>query len=116
MGLSPPTPPGRRRHAHGRLLARAGCALVLLILLRPAASAGESDEDRRAQYGIRLFRSLLAADLDLENKRDDDGKLLLVLFDGGKEARAKELAKTLAGGDGDPQPLRGMAVKIELTN
>jgi len=115
MRVSSSLPALCRRRRFQRLLGKAGAAALLLLLVR-APLAGESDEDRRAQAGIRLFRSLLAADLDLDGKRDEDGKLLLVIFHAGNQAHARELAKALAGGGADPEPLHGLAVKIELTN
>jgi len=115
MRVSPSSPASCRRRRCQRLLANAGAAALLLLLLG-APVAGESDEDRRAQAGIRLFRSLLAADLGLDDKRDEDGKLLLVIFHAGNQAHAQELARALAGSGADPEPLHGLPVKIELTN
>jgi hypothetical protein len=46
---------------------------------------------------VRLFRALLAADVDLASKAGDDGKLLLVVFHTGDKDRATTLVTALAG-------------------
>jgi hypothetical protein len=105
----------RRAWRRDRLPVRSLVVVLLLLLaLRPLVAVAESEEDRRAQAGIRLFRSLLAADLDLENKRGEDGKLLLVVFHTGNRDKAEELAKALAGAGADPDPIKGLPVAIEL--
>ena len=53
--------------------------LVLLLLVFGVAHA-DTYLDRRLRTGARLFRSLLAADQDIEKKAGDDGHLLLLFF------------------------------------
>jgi len=116
MSVPSSTAAERRRSRARRALGLAMLVPPLLLALRAAPARGESDQDRRDQAGIRLFRSLLAADLDLDSKRDEDGKLLLVIFHAGDQTHAQELARALAGSAAEPEPLRGVPVKIELTN
>jgi hypothetical protein len=94
----------------------AAAVLLLALALHVVPAAGESDEDRRVQAGIRLFRSLLAADLDLERKVDGDGRLLLLVFHAGDRGRADELEKALAGEAADgPDPIRGLPVRLDTS-
>lgn len=88
---------------------------ALLALVAAPVLAGP-DEDRRAQTGIRLFRSLLSADVGLAERTGADGKLLLVLFYTSDRERAVSLARVLHGqGAAGPEPVRDLPVRIELT-
>ena len=51
--------------------------LLLLILFCVNSFADNTYDERRAQVGVRLFRSLVAADLDLAKKLTPDGEVLL---------------------------------------
>jgi hypothetical protein len=87
---------------------------ALVCLVRPAAA--ESYEERRAQSGLRLFRAMLAADLDLPRKVEPDGRLLVVFLHTGDGRRAAALAADFARrtADGEAEPIRGLPVRVEV--
>jgi hypothetical protein len=109
------TPPASRRGGRRRrAVALTACALG--VWLAGALVASQADDDRRAEAGVRLFRSLLAADLDLANKAGDDGKLLLVVFHTGDRQRAAALVTALAGDPKDgPDPIRDLPVLLDTS-
>lgn len=98
--------------AHARVIRRV--AAVALSLTVSAAPVLRSDEmaDRRADVGARVFRALLAADLDLPKKTVAGNQILIVFFYTGDSRRAVELAAGFVGG-GD---VRGLTVVTEVTN
>jgi hypothetical protein len=109
-------PEPSRRGPAPRRRALAVLALLAALALRGAPVAGESDEDRRSQAGVRLFRSLLAADLDIAKKTDGDGKLLLVVYHTGDRSRAEAVLRSLAGdGKDEPDPVRELPVRLDTT-
>jgi hypothetical protein len=55
-------------------------ALLASSLLFPARSRADGDEERRVEAGLKIFRALLAADVDLKRKASPDGRLLVVFF------------------------------------
>lgn len=67
-------------------------------------------QDRRVQAGLRLFKAMLAADLDLE-QRVDGGKLLIVFFYVTDPAAAADLAKRFQGDD-QAGKVRGLPVNV----
>lgn len=67
-------------------------------------------QDRRAEAGVRLFRALLAADLDLQKKTAGNNQLLIAFFYAADARRAKAAATAFAG------DIRGMSVTSEATN
>jgi len=85
--------------------------VVLLAHGMAAAPAAVADvyQDRRVEAGLKIFRALLAADLDLEKKTAGDGKLVVVFFTMDDRRRGEELAKSF-GGD----PIHGLPVSTEL--
>lgn len=85
--------------------------LVLLLAVVPRLTA-DTTEDRRAEAGVRVFRALLAADLDLE-KKAVEGELLVVFFYTRDVRRAAELGASFQG-DGD-DPIRGMRLRVEAS-
>src|SRR5262245_8612986 len=109
------TPPASRRGGrHRRSVVPTAC--VLAVLLGGAVWASQADDDRRAEAGVRLFRSLLAADLDLASKAGDDGKLLLVVFHTGDKQRAAALVAALTGDPKDgPDPIRDLPVLLDTS-
>jgi hypothetical protein len=111
--MTPPLPRrGGRRDR--RAIVLTACALA--VLLGGALFASQADDDRRAEAGVRLFRALLAADVDLASKAGDDGKLLLVVFHTGDKDRATTLVTALAGDPKDgPDPIRDLPVRLDTS-
>ena len=91
---------------------RRSLAALLVALTLPSLVAGDEVNDRRANAGIRLFRALLAADLDLPRKTVAPNQLLIVFFYVDDKARAAELAQRFATED----KIHGLSVTTELTN
>lgn len=89
--------------------ALAACLLCAMPLL------ADSEQERRAQVGVRLFRALLAADLGLEEKREGEAPLLLVVVYGTDRRLGEDVARSLRGGAAEPEPIRGMPVVVETT-
>jgi hypothetical protein len=85
---------------------------LLLALVLPSLLLGDEVNDRRAAAGIRLFRALLAADLDLAKKTVAPNQLLIVFFYVDDRARAAELAQRFATDD----KVRGIPIVTEVTN
>lgn len=111
-----PCAPSRMRLRPGHwLLAGLAAAVYVLPLPRIAADAYQ---DRRAETGTKLFRALLAADLDLERKTTSDGRLLVLFFYTDDRRRADERAKAFAKAatpDAAVEPIRGLPVSLEIT-
>jgi len=93
---------GRRR-----AWVRAGGALSLLVSLA-APLLADVYQDRRVEAGLKIFRALLAADLDLDKKTVEDGKLLVLFFYTDDPRKADELVKSF-GSD----PIHGKPVVLE---
>ena len=91
-------------------------ALAALCALGPSVLRADDYQDRRAETGIKLFRALLAADLDLERKTTD-GRLLVVFFYTNDRKRADERAKAFgkAATPDAVEPIRGLPVSLETT-
>jgi hypothetical protein len=86
-------------------------AALLLVLVVPSLLYSDEVNDRRAAAGIRLFRALLAADLDLP-KKTVANQLLVVFFYVDDKARAADLAQRFTTED----KIRGLSVVTEVTN
>jgi len=85
---------------------------LLLALVLPSLLLGDEVNDRRAAAGIRLFRALLAADLDLAKKTVAPNQLLIVFFYVDDKTRAADLAQRFATDD----KIRGISIVFEVTN
>jgi hypothetical protein len=81
-----------------RLRLRFLWALLAVLAVTPAWSVRAADdaEDRRARIGLRLFRTALAADIDLKAKVATDGQLRLLVVHADQPERAKAFAGELA--------------------
>lgn len=88
----------------------AGGALSALGLLALLAAPLLADvyQDRRVEAGLKIFRALLAADLDLDKKTVEDGKLLVLFFYTDDARRADELGKSFG-----TDPIHGKPVAVE---
>ncbi len=74
-----------------------GRALLLLFLLTAMATTASPDDftNRRIQVGVRLFRAMLAADLDLAAKRNAQGHLTLAVVYSTHLDSATSIQKTI---------------------
>src|ERR1043166_7910512 len=91
---------------------RRSLVALLLALVLPSLLFGDEVNDRRAAAGIRLFRALLAADLDLAKKTVAPNQLLIVFFYVDDRTRAAVLAQRFATDD----KIRGISIVTELTS
>jgi hypothetical protein len=91
---------------------RRSLVALLLALVLPSLLLGDEVNDRRAAAGIRLFRALLAADLDLPKKTVAPNQLLILFFYVDDKARAADLAQRFATDD----KVRGIPIVTEVTN
>src|SRR5258708_615403 len=100
--------PVRRRCAFGISFA----LLLALALLQPAPDLrGDETEDRRIAIATRLFRTLLAADLDLQKKMAGNDRLRIVFLYASEGRRAEDLVKAFDGTD-----IHEIPVTAEATN
>ena len=95
------------------------CAKTLTVIavayLLTASVTGQSEETRRTDVGIRMFATLLGADLDLQ-KKSENGKLLLVIFYTTDANRAERLAAGLrVMPNGEPKMIGGLPVEVLTT-
>jgi hypothetical protein len=104
-----------RRVAEPRLAALAAGVLVLLALLAPHRATASDYDEQRARTAVRLFRSLLAADLAIDQKARPDGSILVVFF-GTEGARTRELAELLSGDAEGGSGVHGHAIAVEVAN
>jgi hypothetical protein len=95
------------RRARGR---RFACALLVAGGLA-APLLADVYQDRRVEAGLKIFRALLAADLDLEKKTVDEGRLLVVFFYTDERKRADDLAKAFGS-----EPIHGLPLATEETS
>lgn len=97
--------PGRSRLA--RLIA------AILVALVVVSATADDVEDRRANAGVRLFRALLSADIDLPKKTVAPNTLLVVFFYVDDQRRASDLAARFVQ---ESKELRGLTVTTEIVN
>jgi hypothetical protein len=90
--------------------------LAVLLLLVPALLRADDVEDRRAAAGIRLFRSLLTADVDLTKKVTPANQLLIVFYYSDDKQKALDLAARFVEGSKDGDKIRGVPVVTEVAN
>lgn len=91
-------------------------ALFIALAIAPILLA-DSEQDRRSEAGIRLFGTLLAADVDLAKKTAPDGSLLLLIYYANDARAAESLAKSLRlTPSGEPRKLGGLPVNVLTTS
>ena len=88
-----------------------GVALVASLCLCLSLQAAEGDDERRVRTGAKLFRALLAADLDLGERRADSGELRVLVL--GSDVDLLEEAITLIAGE-DGSTLGDLPVGVEV--
>jgi hypothetical protein len=108
--------PGSRRRPAACRLAAALAALALAAAV-PAAVAG-GDTAARVQAGIRLFRSLMAADTGLDQRADAEGRLVVLVFYATDVEAADRVAVELAAPpEGQASAtIRDLPVSVELSS
>lgn len=87
---------------------------VFLLLRVVPLHAADDVQTRRAELGVRLFRTLLAADMDLPKKTVDNNQLLVVFYYVDDKRRAEELAARFVGSP--PEKVRDFVVLAEVSN
>jgi hypothetical protein len=105
---------GARRRFAPALAALLVAAGFAVLASPPPALLADAMQDRRAEIGVKLFRAMLAADLDLGQKPLSDGQLLLVFVYADDRARAEALAAAFRGAS--PEPIRGLPVLVETAS
>jgi hypothetical protein len=92
--------------------------VVLLVLAAASARArADTKDDQRAGMGAKMFRSIVASDLQLEKKRTaPDGPLLVVFFHVDDPKRTRQLAEvfSISQKGRDAQPIKTIPVVVEL--
>jgi len=91
------------------------CLTAIIVIAVPVTDA---DEEQVVQIGLRLFRTLLAADEDLTQKVGPDGVLELVLLHRGDARAAESFAEALgASGHGDQQgTVKGIELRVRISD
>lgn len=91
---------------------------ILLGFLSVLHGALGGPQEQRVQIGLRLFRTLLAADQDLAEKVNADGRLELALIYRDDRGRAEEFATALQeSGHGSEQgKIKNFPIQITLTD
>jgi hypothetical protein len=87
-------------------------ACVLTLSFAVANVQADSYDERRVRAGARLFRSMLAADTHLEQRRATDGSLKVWLY-AADPAFGREIGALISPADASKAKLRGMPVRIE---
>jgi hypothetical protein len=102
-----------RRGVGARLWPALLLASLALVSVCGSTALADSADDRRVRAGARLFRSLLTAQLALENKTAKDGSLHVVVFgsDSGLTPEVGDLIAT--SGDSGKSGIRDLPVAIE---
>ncbi|MCB1889407.1 MAG: hypothetical protein KDH20_17500 [Rhodocyclaceae bacterium] len=103
-----------RPSSSARRFLAAQLAVFALMLSMPSASlVAQSFGERRAHVGLKLFRTLLAADTGIHERAGSDGDLLVTFLhvDDSREAanHARELADHL-------DAIRGRSIRVEVAS
>lgn len=103
-----------RRVIAAPLWAFALAAMSFASVMSTHVQAG-AGADARVETGARLFRAMVAADVDLEKKTDGDGALRILVVHGGDEERARLALDLLVRRDATraPDAIRGLPVRGE---
>ena len=109
--------PGADR-PHGRLRALltrtlSSLTILLMVSLAVANVSADSRDERRVRAGARLFRSLLAAEIGVEQKAAADGRLHVLVLGGDAAAHAEIGALIAPPGSGNGAMIRGLAVQVD---
>lgn len=88
--------------------------LCLVDALAAVSLRADAVQDRRVQAGLRFFKAMIAADLDLE-ARLDDGKLLVVFLYVDDPATARDLAARFQA-DAQGGKIRDLPVSVVVAD
>jgi hypothetical protein len=93
-------------------------ALLLALLGGDMLAYADEADERRVRIGLRLFRTLLAADLDLAAKVDPQGHLPLLLLYHDDRALAERFAAEVFPAEGElPHgKIQALPVRVILSN
>jgi len=101
-----------------RVTIRLLAAIVGLSLLAPRLVQASTKEEQRARIGLQLFKSLLAADLGIEERAQNDELAVVFLYARG-EGSALELAEIFgakeAEGTAAGPSVRGIPLRIVVS-
>lgn len=84
---------------------------AVLCASRPGSLRGDAQQDRRTESGLKLFRAMLSADVEIDRKTVDSGKILIVVFFTDDRKRAADLAKSF---EGALETIRGFPVIVDV--
>ncbi|NQZ06846.1 MAG: hypothetical protein HRT35_06765 [Algicola sp.] len=93
-------------------------ALQLFLCVVTWPSYAQEFDERRVRSGLKLFRTVLAADRDIHRKRTVDDKLLVLLVYTNAQHNAKTFAEELENlGLGNKKGMiRNMPIKVKVIN
>jgi hypothetical protein len=91
-------------------------AVVILACLLASSLFADEVHERRATAGLRLFRALLAADMNLPAKIIAPNEVLVVFLYVKDRRRAETLARRFVDEAKDGNKLRGLTVVTEVSN
>ena len=86
-------------------------ALALLACFSGSSFASDSFSERRTQVGLKLFRTLVSADLNIASKSNGEGELPVVLVYANDQAQAAELQQQLQS---DFNAVGNVPVRIDI--
>ncbi|MCG3193135.1 MAG: hypothetical protein DIJKHBIC_02385 [Thermoanaerobaculia bacterium] len=87
---------------------------AVLCVSRPGTLRGDAQQDRRTESGLKLFRAMLSADVEIDRKTVDSGKILIVVFFTDDRKRAADLARSFEGHPGALETIRGFPVIVDV--
>ena len=91
---------------------RTGFILSIILLLTSSIAAAVDREELRIKAGLDLFPSLLSADLDIGEKKGEDGFLTLLLIYTDNRAGAMDMAGVLDS----LKHIHGIPIRIVVTD
>ena len=71
------------------------CLIFALQVSTGWSAFAESASERRVKAGIKLFRTMLAADLDIAAKKNSNGELFILLTYSNDQSGAEKLRKSI---------------------
>lgn len=94
---------------------RAALLAAALAFSTAAVGSADSDEDRRLRIGSRVFRSLVAADVEVGGKVAPDGRLPLVVYGPAGGRWTVEAVSLIEHGEAEGSEIRDLTVVVETT-